>query len=171
MKDLHSLADECIKELDEMGIRCGTVRSLTVNTRAKGRYGQCRRVGDGVFDISIAESLLADEMADTPAKSTIIHELLHTVDGCSGHCGKWKALAEEVNKRHPQYNIKRTSSREEMGLPPRDSEGQRAYKYVLVCTGCGNRIYRKTASAPVRNPAKYRCARCGGKICAYEIKE
>lgn len=88
MKDLEKLVEECKKDLDEIGIPYRTVRNWLINTRAKCRWGQCRRVSTDIFDISISHRLLQDDVLDVAAKTTIIHELLHTVDGCSGHKGK-----------------------------------------------------------------------------------
>ncbi len=106
MKDLKLLVDECIAELNSIGINCGRIRNIEINTRAKSRWGQCKTVKTGVFDIEISARLLDDNVDDLAAKNTIIHELLHTVKGCHGHTGKWKILAEYVNKKFTQYNIK-----------------------------------------------------------------
>ena len=116
MKDLLKLVRECKEELDAIGIEYRTVRNWTVNTRSKRRWGQCKVVSSDVFDINISVRLLADQVSDTAAKDTIIHELLHTVEGCLKHTGKWKALAEKVNRAYPQYHIKRATTEEEKGF-------------------------------------------------------
>lgn len=94
MKDFNLLVNECIAELDSIGIVCGKIRNIEINTRAKCRWGLCRTVKSGVFDIEISSRLLEDNVEDIVTKNTIIHELLHTVRGCHGHTGKWKVLAE-----------------------------------------------------------------------------
>lgn len=116
MKDLWKLVRECKEELDALGIEYRTVRNWTVNTRSQRRWGQCKVVSSDVFDINISVRLLADQVSDTAAKDTIIHELLHTVEGCLKHTGKWKALAEKVNRAYPQYHIKRATTEEEKGF-------------------------------------------------------
>lgn len=92
MKDLLRLAQQCQNDLLSVGIRCGNVRSWTVNTRAKARWGLCKKVGRNLYDIQIAESLLQDNVSDQAAKDTIAHELIHTVPCCFSHTGKWKQL-------------------------------------------------------------------------------
>ena len=115
MKDLKTLAAECEAELRSLNIQPGEINSWIVNTRAKNRWGQCKRYLPGLFNISISARLLQDSVSDQAAKNTIMHELLHTVKGCYGHKGKWKVLAMTVNRLLPQYTIKRTTSAEGKG--------------------------------------------------------
>ena len=69
MKDLEKLVEECKKDLDEIGIPYRTVRNWLINTRAKCRWGQCRRVSTDIFDISISHRLLQDDVLDVAAKA------------------------------------------------------------------------------------------------------
>lgn len=167
MKNFAELILECKMELDDIEIEFGTIRSWSINTRAKCRWGQCRRIYEDVFDISIARRLLEDDVDDIVTKSTIIHELLHTVDGCLGHKGKWKCLAKQVNAAYPEYNIKRIMSAAEMGVPSM----RRPYrkKYKITCETCGAIFYRQKASKVVVHPEKYKCSRCGGKLAAVSV--
>ena len=96
MKDLKKLAAECEADLLSIGIQPGKINRWIVNTRAKYRWGQCKEYLPGLFDISIAERLLQDNVSDQATKNTILHELLHTVKGCHGHKGKWKELATKL---------------------------------------------------------------------------
>lgn len=75
MKDLIILVDICKTDLDGLGIKYGKVCNWTVNTRAKCRWGLCKKVGFGLFDISIAEALLADDIDEQKANNTIVHKL------------------------------------------------------------------------------------------------
>lgn len=161
MKDLLKLAAECKTELGSIGIRCGTVRNWSVNTRAKKQWGSCKTVSPGVFDISIAAALLDDQMDDRAAKDTIMHELLHTVPGCSGHRGKWRVLAETVNERLG-YQIKRTASPAEKGVP--EVKKTPNARYILRCSGCGAAFCRERMSSAVKHPGRYRCGLCGGRL-------
>lgn len=135
MKNLLKLAQECKEELDAIGIEYRTVRKWTVNTRAKCRWGQCRPVSPGIFDINISSRLLDDQVTDNAVKNTIIHELLHTVEDCLKHTGKWKTLAAKVNRAYPQYHIQRVTSAEEKGVEKIASTYQINYK--ITCTNCG----------------------------------
>ena len=115
MKNLISLANKCMAQLDEIGIEYAQSIRWEVNTRAKKRWGLCEKHPNGVYTISISYRLLADDVADDGAINTIIHELLHTCKGCMNHGENWKREANKVNRAYG-YNIKRCSSAEEKGV-------------------------------------------------------
>lgn len=162
MKDLRKLAAECEADLLSIGIQPGKVNRWIINTRAKCRWGLCKQIAPGEFDISIAERLLQDNVSDQSAKNTILHELLHTVKGCHGHKGKWKDLAAKVNWRLPQYTIKRTTSCEEKGLEYKPKV--RTNRYAVKCVHCGKEYYREKESKLIRHPDKYRCGVCNNYL-------
>ncbi len=162
MKDLRKLAAECEADLLSIGIQPGKVNRWIINTRAKRRWGQCKQVAPGEFNISITDRLLEDNVSDQAAKNTILHELLHTVKGCNGHKGQWKDLAAKVNRRLPQYTIKRTASYVEKGLEPERKE--RTNRYAVKCVHCGKEYYREKESKLIRYPDRYRCGICNNYL-------
>ncbi len=162
MKDLNKYVDECFRDLDLIGIPYGKVRRWEINTRAKSRWGLCKCLKGGGFVISIAQSLLDDAVADQALKDTIVHELLHTVPGCLDHKGKWKRYAELINRKFPQYTIKRTASREEKGITAGKPEP--IYRYVIQCCSCGTEFPRERESNLVKHPENYRCGKCHGRL-------
>ena len=162
MKDLMSLVAICKADLESLGIKYGKVGNWTVNTRAKCRLGQCRKIAGNLFDISISSMLLADEVEDRVTLNTIMHELLHTVPGCLNHNGRWKVYAEFVNKRLPQYNIKRVVKENETGIIVERKAP--VCRYILRCTKCGQEIKRQKETKVVINYKRYRCGKCGGKL-------
>lgn len=161
MKDVQKLAAECLVDLATLGIPYGRVKRWVINSRAKARWGLCKKLPDGCFEIEIAETLLQDDVADMSVKNTVMHELLHTCPGCLRHTGKWKQYATLVNRRMPIYNITRTTSSEEKGVTVRRKEP--VYRYILKCSDCGGEIRRQKKSRVVEHPEKYRCT-CGGKL-------
>ena len=64
MKDLISFIAICKADLDSLGIKYGKVSNWTVNTCAKCRLGQCRKMAAGLFYINIFEALLKDDVYD-----------------------------------------------------------------------------------------------------------
>lgn len=158
MKDLKKLSEECISELRQLGIQPGMIKRWYVETNTTRRWGVCKKERNSrEFEIGISASLLEDYVDDIPVKNTIIHELLHTVDGCSGHTGKWKMLAQKVNAVFPEYDIKRLSSEDEKGV-------HKDHRYMLECTECGAKIYRDRMSNAIKFPEKYKCAVCKGTL-------
>lgn len=158
-KDTGSLN---LLELNSIGIKYGKVRNWSINTRAKCRLGQCKKIAPGLFDINISNMLLGDSVDDQITKDTIVHELLHTVPGCFTHKGKWKLYAEHINRKLPQYNIKRVIKGDEAGI--NIERKKPVYKYVLRCTKCGQEIKRQNETKVVINYKKYHCGKCGGKL-------
>lgn len=162
MKDFDKLIETCLSELDKTGIKYGNVTKWEINTRAKKRWGQCRILPNGKsFEISISKRLLDDALPDESAKSTIIHELLHTCKGCRNHGSEWKKLASVVNSELG-YNIKRCTSPAEQGI-----FGEKAVKqakYAVMCLKCGKIYERERKSGLIKNPHRYRCGICGGKL-------
>ena len=162
MKDYIHLAEETKKDLESIGIKFGNVSQITLNERAKKRWGQCKKVSFNAFQINISSRLLEDDINDQSVKNVIAHELLHTVPGCFAHKGKWKLLAELVNSSLPNYKIKTTDSPESLGIT--SYEKSKEIKYTVVCTKCGMKIGRTRKSKLITNPERYRCAKCKGKL-------
>lgn len=161
MKNLEKLVQECQEELKELGIKPGPICAWRINSRAKTRWGQCRRNPDGTFEIEIANQLLQDErISDKACKETILHEMLHTCPGCMKHTGRWKQYATVMNHYYG-YHIKRATLGKEKGVENHEVV-RLPVKYVFICEGCGAIIQRKRESKFTKHYRQYRCGRCGG---------
>lgn len=164
MRNLMIFAIECMDELDSIGIPYGKVLDFSVNTRAKKRWGQCKKVFGG-FTINI-NVLLLDEQNDVNGlKSTIIHELLHTCNGCFNHGEQWKRYAAKVY-RELGYDIQRTNSAEEKGVV-NNSVIEREAKYQIVCNGCGHVWQRYKMSKVIKQITNCRCGSCNGRLSVF----
>ena len=160
MKDFDYLKEQCINEVTHLGIKLGNIVSWEINTRAKTRWGMCKKDSNGNYHIEIASRLLTDDrISEKACKETIIHELLHTCKGCMKHTGTWKYYAEVVNHVYG-YNIKRVTEGQEKGVENHQAS-EMSIKYVFTCGNCGATIYRKRDSKFTRNYRYYGCARCG----------
>ena len=145
MHNLNKLFKECLLDLDAIGIEYGNIVEIKVNTRAKSRWGQCKLLNyeyteyweEYEYSINISDRLLNDNVKVERVKDTIIHEILHTCEGCMNHGEQWKRLADLVNDCYSCYNIKRTTSSEEKGI----EYIPKKYKYTLICNEC-NRKYK-----------------------------
>ena len=157
MKDLNALFYQCLEEVHNAGIITGNIVNITINTRAKARFGQCKyNSARKTYSINISNEILKDDVSDESTKDTIIHEILHTCKNAMNHKAEWKKLAEIMNNTYG-YNIKRTSSYEEKGV---NRPATRENKYALICENCGKTYYYKRWSKPLANPSKYRCGVC-----------
>ena len=103
-----------IELIGVIALEFGKIVNFEINYRAKSRWGQCQRKGSGYY-INISDRLLQDDVPIKALKDTIIHEILHTCNGCMNHGTTWKNYADKVNKAYG-YNIKRCTSAEEKGF-------------------------------------------------------
>ena len=167
MKNLDRLVAECKADIESLGIELGNIISVTVNTRAKRRWGQCCGSPRG-YRITISDRLLKDDVDDMATKNTIAHELLHTICGGNGHTGEWKKAAEKLNRAYG-YNIKRCTSSEEKGVENVVSAVKRnGPKYIIRCENCGLEFKYYKKSKMITNfidrpdyVRKYcRCSKC-----------
>ena len=166
MKNLELLAKECMRELDTIGVEYGDIIQFKVNSRAKSRWGQCKKTEQG-YIIEISNDLLKDDVPNHATKSTLFHELAHSVDGCMNHGHKWLQIVDLINDCYG-YNITTTSRSDEGDKKGATLERKpikrMEYKYWFECNGCGQVIKRKTMSNFVTNTENYRCGRCGCKF-------
>lgn len=157
MKNLNVLFEQAMYIVESCGIETGDIANVTINTRAKTRWGQCRKMG-GRYYINISSRILADEVDTHATMETIIHEILHTCYGCMNHGKNWKRLANIIT-RETGLQITTTSSAERFGL-----EEEVRNNYIFVCEKCGQVIRRNRKSKFVKNYRLYRCGKCGGEL-------
>lgn len=157
MKDLMKYVNECMDELNAIDIPYSKkVEKWEINKRAKNRWGQCRKNYDS-YSINISVRLLDDEVTEKALKTTIIHELLHTIEGCMNHGYKWQKYADLVNDCY-NYNVKRVTSIEEKGL---DKEKEKLKcKYVFKCSNCGAITAQDRLTKFVKHYSSYGCGKC-----------
>lgn len=160
MHDVNKVYSECLVKLQNVGIKCGNIASVSVNNRIVKRWGQCKKRGS-VYQIEISARLIQDGVPLKALEDTLIHEMLHTCLGCFSHGELWQAHANIVNLTYG-YNIKRTTSPEEKGFS--ENEIYKDAKYHFRCVKCGATVSQYRASEFTRNPWEYRCACCGGNF-------
>lgn len=134
-----------------------------INARPKKRFGCCK-LKDDVFTIEISEFVL--KCSEKSVKNILAHELLHTCKGCFEHGQLWKCYAEKMNAEYG-YNIKRTSSFEELGLERPEESCQ--IKYIIRCKKCGREYPRQRYTCVMKKLNAYRC-NCGGKLELIKLK-
>ena len=160
MRDLNACAKQCMEMLDVLDIPYGKVNSFTVNTRATTRWGQCKQVGDG-FEISIAAVLLDERNPLQALTETVLHELLHSCEGCQNHGQLWKAYAAKLNRTFG-LQIKGRNSAEEKGIVVETRKKHIAHSFR--CKTCGAVVERQRESRFTKNYRLYKCSKCGGRF-------
>ncbi len=133
-------------------------------TRASTRLGSCKKE-NGIYRISLSVYILKDEKT---VRNTLAHELVHTCRGCMNHGANFRRIGHQVENMLG-ISVNRTASREESeqsGI--RDAYRQKV-RYEIRCIKCGNSYYRQKKSALVKNPERYRCGKCGGRLYVEEV--
>lgn len=160
MKDLVMLYNTARSNVESLGIEVGNIISVKPNNRAKSRWGQCKIEDnssywwDRTFSININNRLLQDDIKDEKVISVIIHEILHTCEGCFNHGNRWKEYADLVNDCYSCYTVERTQSSSYFGISSKERLESRKYK--IVCGCCGQTIYRDR----LFNTKRYSCGKC-----------
>lgn len=165
---VNRLLQEVISEAKKLNIPLGEIlQEVKINARAKRRFGCCRsekKPGSRQmqFTIELSKKVLACK--EEKIKEILAHEILHTCPACQNHGKKWKMYAGMMNRAY-HYEICTTTSDRAMGLPEsQETEKREIGRYFLQCAGCGAILVRKRACPLTRNPERYRCAKCGGKL-------
>lgn len=149
MKNLQKHYETAYNMVTGAGIQLRPKNSIQLKpSKAKSYFGACLRKNDE-YTIKISE--IAFQLGEKEVINTLIHELLHTVEGCFNHGYKWQNYAYKINRLY-NLNIARTSSGEGLQID---------YKYEIQCQECKNIIGRHKKSKVIEQPENYRC-KCGG---------
>lgn len=157
-KDLDYLKDvvkECEIMAIEANISIGIISNIKINTRAKQTWGLCRMLPDNSFEIEISSRLLEDNVEEDALINTVVHEILHTVDGCMNHGKKWKEYAKIINEKYG-LNVKRCTSSEEKHIEKSIDE----FNYILACPKCGYQWKYIRMTKAVKYPHRYQHTGC-----------
>ena len=110
---INRMLAESIALMKEIGVPISD--SIAPEVRlvgARSFYGQCcargslKRYEHSEYEFNIEISAFALDNTEKSLRNTLIHELLHTVPGVSGHTGEWKKWAKYVSER-TGYHISR----------------------------------------------------------------
>jgi predicted metal-dependent hydrolase len=159
LNELFKLAKQ---QVLDAGIQYGDLRgNIVVNKRAQKFWGRCNtrtnpKTKESYSYIEVAYNLLY--ASDEEIMNTIIHEILHSCEGCQNHGDIWKKYANIMNKKYG-YNVKRATSSEEKGLTELTYQNA---KYLLQCDKCGTIIYKSKMCRIVAHPEYFCCSKCKG---------
>lgn len=165
---MKHLLKEVILQARELGIPVSKNISpnVVINKRATSRLAGCKKERSRFkkhYTIQVGSALI--NCSEEILKGILAHEVLHTCPGCHNHGERWKKYSAMFNEAYG-YNIKRTSSYEELGI--KENPKEKKYRYEITCQKCGTKLYRERQSAIVKTPQLYRC-KCGGSIKVKEL--
>ena len=163
-KNYDKLLQEVILEAKQLNIPVSQNihPNIIVNSRAKKRFGLCKRKGN---EFIIEISSIFHQAESKMVKQTLAHEVLHTCPDCFDHQYLWRTYANKMNRAYG-YNISRTGSYENLGVANIVQETYR-FKYTIICQSCNRKSYRERISNLIKHPERYKC-KCGGRIIVQE---
>ena len=134
--------------------------------------GQCRNHGNNRYTIYLSKNY-ADISEEKYVINTVMHELIHSLDNCMAHTGRWKQIANIVNNRYG-YNITRVETDNAAYSKYYHEVSISRMKYEITCNSCGNvtKYQRKTKAVTniANHIGRYRCPSCGA-INSFDFKE
>lgn len=163
-ENLYPVFKNAMEIARKCGLEPGEITSVKVNGRLSRALGRCtRRYSGGVYyQIELSKEMIqkCDKRFIT---EVLLHEIVHTCEGCMNHGANFKRNAAKIMAKYPQYNIKRQNS------PKAECNAMMRYearepKYILRCTKCGQEIKRFKMSKAVRHYQLYICGKCGGQL-------
>ncbi|HZK02005.1 MAG TPA: SprT-like domain-containing protein [Anaerovoracaceae bacterium] len=165
--NLKALLAKAHQMVEGVGIPLTPLAHITLKTSdSRRRWGYCsRQKNNNNFIIGISNKTIL--LGSDAVLQVLVHELLHTVDGCFNHGAKWKMHASIINKNYGM-NVSRVNSAEDMcekevanAIMEAD---KKAAKYRIYCPTCGQEIFRFRKCKLVSLVDFYKCGKCMGKL-------
>jgi len=156
---LEEIVTECLQITQALHIPVSTDTPVQYNGRIRRKWGYCKRLPNGTFEISVARVLGEEDVPKKTLMSTILHELLHTCPGCFNHDKLWKSYGKAIKKAYG-IKIRTTSDAEDMKVES---------CYYIKCRACKEKIWYPMK--PVNR--KQQCPVCGSEklSCFYKKNE
>ena len=146
MRDLNELLKLCEEYLDAIDIPYGNVVSIKRNNRLKKSCGRCWHYDPYYEDgkrmykyhkIEISGTLFNEGVTEKAIMVTIIHELLHSCDGCQNHGDLFHKYANLVNDCY-DMDIDTKCSKKRGNMIDSARIESNDYPWVFTCTECGH---------------------------------
>lgn len=166
MRDLLQYVNECTNELDLIGINYTLPKRWESSKRLTWKYGYCKislfRNKPTIEKIVISERLLDERIPEHILKDTIIHELIHTCDGCYDHGSKFQSIARQINNAYGYLIETRVNDADHKIVSSIYKPKERKYK--ISCPTCGKTWGYKIKSKAYKYPEKFICTKCKSKL-------
>ena len=123
-----------IKKVGELKTRSKRVRGVTYTFKSIINYNNINI--DKINYIGINKKLIGE---DFEIEKTMVHELIHTIPGCSNHGPNFKRYAGLINRHYPEYNVSTYYTPD--SAETENIADTKKPKYVVICETCGTKTY------------------------------
>lgn len=168
MKDYQSIYENCKAKLIACGYQPGNITKVCVNKRFSRAMGRTRKRGD-TYIIELSLTTVDDNTPLRFTETVMLHELIHTCNGCFNHGKPFNEACQKVNKTYG-YNVGITIDCRNEGV--NNIVNAQTAKYKVVCDYCGNYQLMKRMCKIVKDAPRshnYRCGRCNHRSFHVEI--
>lgn len=161
MKDLYKLFDSALAMCDEVGIPYGTIFNIRINNRLSRAWGRClSQDGRKTFWIEIQGKFAKDEFStDKAVIAVIIHEIIHTCEGCWNHGAQFMEYGQRITDR---FGIKVAAHDSAEDLTVDSIAWNASKKYEVKCN-CRS-ICKDRMCDIIKYPHTYTCRLCHGNF-------
>lgn len=162
MKDLNSLLAKALAMCDSVGIPYGKIVRIELNNRLSRSWGRCLTKDYKHYWIEIQGKFAKDEFStDEAVIAVIIHEIIHTCEGCWNHGENFLAYGNKITEK---YGIKVSASDSAENLTINVIEWKNSARYEVKCVKCGYSICNDRMNKVIRYPSNYTHTGCGGSF-------
>ena len=133
--------------------------------KSTSALGKCQKK-NGIYIIYLSRYAMKNE---EQIRSTLAHELIHTIKGCLNHGQIFQYYGQLVYQRIG-IKVESKATKETADLSGIMEAKMQKAKYIIRCTRCGTSIYRQKKSGLVLHPERYRCS-CGGSFLVDNLKQ
>lgn len=171
-EEMVEIFELCKAALNDMNIKWKNVENLIVKRLAANVYGYTDWIitnGITRCEIIISSLFMDERVSENAVKGILFHELLHTVDDCEDHDGKWNTLAKMVEAKFPNCPILRPGNN--AGIPIevfQENYYKGKAKYLLRCNKCGEMYFYRKLTNGILHHTELTCT-CGGRFDEFNI--
>ena len=166
--ELITMVKECQATLDTVWGRpivSPKITNVSFNPRLKRSLGRAGyNTLTGAFNINFSKQYFDSPHISMDNKRAVVyHELIHTVDGCFNHGGKFNAIAVTIEHMEGISGISGTHT----ATPDEYKASVRNYKIVCMNETCNQIAYRDRTLISGRHEGQiftHRCSSCKGTL-------
>lgn len=161
--ELNYCVEQALEVAKNCGLKYGSIKEIKVNDRLSRALGRCCERGTSEnpwYRLEFNPEMLR-KCNYNFIMSTILHEIIHTCDGCYNHGANFKAAGRKVMAKYPQYKISTTSDPYENCVAGLHYSGG---KYAVKCDKCGTVIYKNRMRNIIKYPNTYVHKLDGGRF-------
>lgn len=161
MYDIKSLLLKALVVCDTEGIPYRKITDISVNKRLSKAWGRCIKDAEtGNFSIELREVVTDENItAEKGIMSIILHEVIHTCEGCWNHGIKFNSYGDRLLK-YGYDTQNATKSMEKLGVDREKCVN--SMRYVCRCKKCGILEGRQRMCKFINEPQNFTHKGCGG---------